>query len=573
MQIALGVGVLYAPIAIATIFVSSNGHNHAAIWLADAVGLAALLTLPRRDWPFVIIAIVIANHLANDITRGFEWGHILYGMANAGQVLLAGTLVRSRGANPLASAGSLSRFFLWAGLVAPLCGAAVGSLVSWWLYQQPYDTSMIRWFASNSLGFLVGTPLFRGLFDGSLRISFSQLNATQRQNMAGLLAVFTLIVYTAFSWQRVPLLFLPVCALVMVAVWLGRVGVTVAIMIVALVATATMMSDYGPLDLLAVDDFRKATFFQIYLGLLLATGLLVAAIVTSRGDAMAKLAEREHMLSQLLKHGKEVILSLDAEGRCKFCVGPAKSLLGLASDDIVGCTLVELAQRLGIPFAVVDASECAARSAPYAQEFQLARARRTWVEVSIAPIILDGCLSSSVVTFRDVTMQRVRAEDLQRRAFTDELTQVLNRAGFERQFEHLLQTSGPLSLALIDLDSFKSINDTFGHSSGDEALAVIADIIGAHTRKEDVVGRIGGDEFAILFRTEPAIALAACERICKCVEETQIFATDRRLMNVTISCGVATMPPEGNRQALFDAADMALYSVKHHGRNGARLAA
>lgn len=555
---AVGIGVLYFLVASATIHASSNGRNHAAVWLADAVILAALLGLPRRSWVLVILAGLVANHLANDVTRGFHWEHILYGVANIGQVWLAATLIRTHLVrSPLANIGSLGRFLLWAGLVAPTIGAVLGSLVSWWIYDQPYALSVIRWFASNSLGFMVGTPLLKAAFDGSLKESLQQLTGVQRRNMAAVLVVFTLVVHITFSLQQLPLLFLPVSALVMVAIWLGRTGVMVAVMLVAIVATNVMMNAYGPLSLLAVDDFRKATFFQVYLGFLLATGMLVATIVTSRSDAMARLADREQMLRQLLMHGKDVMLSFDAKGCCTFCAGPTVSLLGLPAKEIVGRNIVELAQRVAMPLAMLDAQECALRPAPRSLEFQLSGGRRAWIEGSMTPIVIEDCLTSSVITLRDITSQRQQNDDLQRRAFTDELTQILNRAGFHRQVDEALRGSGPVTLALIDLDTFKTVNDTYGHSSGDEVLVVVAEIIAAHVREEDAVGRIGGDEFAVLFRGRPEAALAACQRICCCVHETQIFATDRRQMSVTISCGIAALPPLGDRRALFEAADLA----------------
>jgi len=569
-----GIGVLYFLVASATIFASSNGRNHAAIWLADAIVLAALLGLPRCRWALVLLAGLAANHLANDVTRGFHWAHILYGIVNIGQVWLAATLIRMHIVrSPLANIGALGRFVLWAGLVAPTIGAGLGSLVSWWIYDQPYAHSFIRWFASNSLGLMVGAPLLKAVFDGSLRESLLQLTGDQRRNMAAILVGFALLVYFTFSLQHLPLLFLPVSALVMVAIWLGRTGVMVAVVIVAIVATSVMTNNYGPLNLVSVDDFHKVTFFQVYLGFLLGTGLVVVTIVTSRADAMARLGDREHMLRQLLAHGKDVMLSFDAKGGCTFCAGPTETLLGLPADEIVGRTIAELSQRVAMPLAMLDAQECALRPPPRPVEFQLPGGRTTWIEGSMTPIIIEDCLTSSVVTLRDITSQRRQNDDLQRRIFTDPLTQILNRAGFENQVEEAWGSSDPVTLALIDLDAFKTVNDTYGHSSGDEVLVVVAEIIAAHTREGDAVGRIGGDEFAVLFRTGPEAALTACQRICQCVYETQIFATDRRLIGVTISCGVAAMQTLGDRRELFEAADLALYEVKHRGRNGVRLAA
>ncbi|MCL6252259.1 sensor domain-containing diguanylate cyclase, partial [Altererythrobacter sp. KTW20L] len=400
-----------------------------------------------------------------------------------------------------------------------------------------------------------------------------QQSRRQWRNMAGALLMFSLVVHVTFSQDHLPLLFLPVCALVLVAIWLGRIGVKIAVLILAVVATGVTINGYGPLNLLAIDEFRKVTFFQVYLGVLFVTGLVVVTIVTARSDAMARLADREQMLRQLLVHGKDVIFTFDANGRCTFCGGPTRSMLGLEHGEIVGRNVVELAQRVAMPLAMLDAHNYFLRPEPFSHEFQLSGDRKSWVEGSMTPIMIDGCMTSSVVTLRDITSQRIMNDDLHRRAHTDELTQTLNRAGFERRVAEALDDSGPTTLALIDLDQFKRINDTYGHASGDEVLVVVAEIIAAHVRQDDAVGRIGGDEFAVLFRCDEEAALAACQRICSCVSDTRISATDRRQMHVTISCGVAGHLPTGDRRALFDAADRALYEVKRFGRNGVRQAA
>jgi len=574
LRYAVMSGVLYFFIASITIAATSDGFNHAAIWLADAILLAALLHLPRRAWSWILLAGIVANQLANDVTRGFDAAHVMYGVINAGQVLIAATLIRmGPSKNLISDLPSLGRFLLAAGLIAPAIGAVLGSLVSWWLYDQPIVPSSIRWFASNSLGLVVATPFVKGALDGSLKASLQQQSNSQKRNMAGALLIFTLVVHVTFSQPQLPLLFLPVCALVMVAIWLGRVGVEIAVLILAAVATGVTINGYGPLNLLGYDDFRMVVFFQVYLGVLLVMGMVVVTIVTARSDAMAQLADREQMLRQLLMHRKDVTMSFDAKGRCTFCGGPTKSLLGLEVDEILGRNIVELAQRVAVPLAMLDAQEYSLSPKAFALEFQLSNSCKTWVEGSMTPIVIDECLTSSVVTLRDITSQRLKSDDLQRRAHTDELTQTLNRAGFERRVERALTDTGPVTLALIDVDELKRLNDTYGHASGDEALVVVAEIIAAHVRDGDAVGRIGGDEFAVLFRGGADAALVACRRICSCVSDTEIFATDRRLMHVTVSCGVAELTRAESRRDLFEAADRALYEVKRQGRNGARQAA
>jgi diguanylate cyclase (GGDEF)-like protein len=121
---------------------------------------------------------------------------------------------------------------------------------------------------------------------------------------------------------------------------------------------------------------------------------------------------------------------------------------------------------------------------------------------------------------------------------------------------------GPLSLILLDVDHFKSFNDTFGHPAGDDVLRQIASAMSGCCRTTDVPARIGGEEFAVLLPgtgTEGAEVLA--ERIRQAIE-----AGPWPLRPVTASFGIATLGPTGP-QSLIEAADRALYQAKHTGRN------
>lgn len=571
---AFAVGVLYFAVASITIAATSDGRSHAAIWLADAIVLAALLSFPKRQWGAILLAGLLANHLANDFTRGIDPAHILYGLTNMGQVWIAASIMlHGQARSFLADARGLWRFVAAAGIVAPAIGATFGSAVTAFVYEQPYVTSYVRWFASNALGLFVATPFLKDLFEGSLTAAAKQQTPAQRRNMGAALLLFTLVVYVTFSKQDLPLLFLPVCALVMIAIWLGRIGVKIAVLILAIVATGTTLEGYGPLNQFGFDEFRMATFFQVYLAVLLLTGTVVVTIVTARSDAMARLADREQMLRQILAHGQDVLLSFNSRGVCAFCAGPAQSLLGREASEIVGRDIGEIAMDTAPSLAVLVAQQYALAPRPFSIEFQLTHGERKWVEASMAPIVIEECLTSFVISLRDITSQRQKTNELQRRAMTDELTQTLNRAGFDMQVKEATDGSGPVALALVDVDNFKTVNDTYGHASGDEVLVIIAEIIAAHVREGDAVARIGGDEFAILFRSGPEAAEAACERICAAINDMRIFATDRRLINVTVSCGVAGLRAGCDARAMFEAADRALYQVKENGRNGARLVA
>ncbi len=162
---------------------------------------------------------------------------------------------------------------------------------------------------------------------------------------------------------------------------------------------------------------------------------------------------------------------------------------------------------------------------------------------------------------------------LQELAYFDSLTRVQNRRSIERSLDLALASAKRdgkvFSIALIDLDNFKMINDTYGHECGDHLLCGMVKRIKSHLREVDQIGRLGGDEFLIIFHHEehPQNVVHALERIRKLFEEP--FVIDGVSMTSTLSIGVAAYPEGGhNRQELLKSADEAMYQVKRQGGNG-----
>ncbi|MBN2147983.1 MAG: diguanylate cyclase [Anaerolineales bacterium] len=161
---------------------------------------------------------------------------------------------------------------------------------------------------------------------------------------------------------------------------------------------------------------------------------------------------------------------------------------------------------------------------------------------------------------------------LERLAMTDELTGLANRRSFflqgEAEIQRVLRFPAPLSLLMLDIDRFKSINDTYGHAAGDLVLQRIADTLRVHIRETDVVARLGGEEFGILLLyTQAADAVELTERLRLAVEQESYEFQGQRI-SATISVGVAEycsdMP---DLDAMLRKADAAMYQAKSQGRN------
>jgi diguanylate cyclase (GGDEF)-like protein len=154
-------------------------------------------------------------------------------------------------------------------------------------------------------------------------------------------------------------------------------------------------------------------------------------------------------------------------------------------------------------------------------------------------------------------------------AFTDHLTGLANRRRFERQLEReasrTSRYSRPFCLLILDIDNFKSVNDSHGHDTGDEVIRRLALTLQAGTRGIDLAARIGGEEFAVILpETDFVGGLDVAERLRTAIRQIDIPDVGR----VTASFGVAEFPLCGTTgRALVTAADAALYEAKHGGRD------
>jgi len=155
-------------------------------------------------------------------------------------------------------------------------------------------------------------------------------------------------------------------------------------------------------------------------------------------------------------------------------------------------------------------------------------------------------------------------------AMTDLLTGLFNRGAFLDAAHRLMAEQAkkhqPISALLFDLDTFKSINDRFGHAVGDETLKVFASIASARMRASDVLGRIGGEEFAAILPGDAAEAGLVAERLRLAFQAAGVVISDHRI-GATVSVGVATATAPVHLDTLLAHADAALYRAKHNGRN------
>jgi diguanylate cyclase (GGDEF)-like protein len=209
------------------------------------------------------------------------------------------------------------------------------------------------------------------------------------------------------------------------------------------------------------------------------------------------------------------------------------------------------------------------------------------------PIILDKTLMGYIYLFAEHRFHKFDAEGLKtckrlapltalniqqitvkEGAYTDRLTGVLNSKAFDMEFDRILrgvrEMGGSFSLTLCDLDKFKSINDTFGHQTGDDILRSVGRLFRSHLPEKAVIGRIGGDEFAILLAGYMAAdTVAAVDAVRKAISNAMLLGSKRA---VTLSAGSSVYGlHDDSKTGLKELADKALYVCKERGRNQVTL--
>jgi diguanylate cyclase (GGDEF)-like protein/PAS domain S-box-containing protein len=318
----------------------------------------------------------------------------------------------------------------------------------------------------------------------------------------------------------------------------------------------------------------------------LASLIIVGPIGLSVGESMAWVTARlrateldlhrmhsERYFRSLIQNSADIIMILDDAGLIRYESPSVAHVLGYQSGSRIGRSPLELIHPDDIPSAQ-GALGLVLRSVGGEQriEFRVRHADRSWhvVEAITKNLLADEYVNGVVVNYRDVTERRRLEEQLKHQAFHDSLTGLANRALFTDRVEHALARlgRGPNSLAVlfIDLDDFKTVNDSLGHAAGDQLLVAVGRRLQVGLRPADTAARLGGDEFGVLLEdVELVTAREIASRILQGLSEP--FNVEGKNLSVQGSIGIAIR--QGRNQTaseLLRDADVAMYSAKERGK-------
>ncbi|HQY38816.1 MAG TPA: diguanylate cyclase [Giesbergeria sp.] len=306
-----------------------------------------------------------------------------------------------------------------------------------------------------------------------------------------------------------------------------------------------------------------------------APALLICGMdMTHQNEIQEQLRESERHFRRLFESMQDVYYRTDTQGVVQH-VGPGvRRVLGYEPHEIEGHT----AESYYPQSKDRDAFKAAIMAHGEVSDFpgQMVRKDGTVIDISISSHALfdhNGAFAGVEGLYRDVTQRKNLERELQRLATTDVLTGMANRRSFlevaEATFQRARESHAPLTVLMLDLDHFKTINDRFGHLEGDRVLAEFAQATKHQLRASDTVGRLGGEEFGLLLpHTLPAEGADIATRILEAIRALELTDSNGQHYGVTTSMGLGTLSP-GDRSLhdLLDRADQALYLAKRRGRN------
>lgn len=597
------VAVIYAALGwgVSRIF-AEHGLFPAPHWPSAAIAVAAALIGGWRLVPGIFVGSVLVNQLLFMppvlATLGISITNV------AGPLVGAAFVRQSTGTRvPFDRIEHVGLFIGHAVALHAAVTATGGILVSWaadMLAADDVPTVWARWFLADAGGALfLGPPLLLWLcrpgLPGDLQ---SRIGAAALTVALGLLAgivFFDMVIVTA-GLAGLPYLLVPLL------IWgtlrfTPRESLTWVVMIAVIAALGTL-SGSGPFG--HQSELGAITSAGLMMAAFSATVLLAGALVQERhrnaemltdshADLQDRYAERTEALEreladhrrteellQIMRFAVErsriMFFLIDPGGRFRYVNDEAVRLTGYDRETLLKMTVFDLRPGYGRPDwehqwpRIRDG-----RAGSYESELRTQAGEMVPIEVTPHYVEIGG-REYDFSLVQDIRRRKRAQDELEHRASHDPLTGVSNRREwFARGRVEVARSSrsgSPVAVLMLDLDEFKQLNDRLGHEAGDTVLRRFTEICGAMLREYDVLGRLGGEEFAVLAPgTERRNALALAERLRHRIADTAI-ELDGTSVHLSVSIGVAGWEPgERSIEPAVRRADEQLYEAKRAGRN------
>jgi diguanylate cyclase (GGDEF)-like protein/PAS domain S-box-containing protein len=289
------------------------------------------------------------------------------------------------------------------------------------------------------------------------------------------------------------------------------------------------------------------------------------------------LRHSEERFRALVQNASDVITVVDLEGRIRYQSPSVERMLGYDPDSLENHSILEIVHPDDVEASIaffLEAVKSGGVTPPV--RWRVRHTDGTWryVETIYNNLADDPNVGGMLLTTRDVSDQKDLEDQLAHRAFHDALTGLPNRSLFTDRVEHALarrvREPGKIAVLFLDVDDFKTVNDSLGHAAGDDLLVAIARRIDDCLRGGDTAARLGGDEFAILLEdvADPAEAAGVADRVIEALRPPFDIEGKRTFVYASIGIATSSGTPGERAEELLRNADVAMYIAKRRGKGG-----
>ena len=573
-MLALG----YALLAGTAVTLTRFDGGVAFLWGASALLIAALVRTSIRNWWAPLLTCALVGFAVTGFL-GLGWAAAPFLLvANIGEAVIAGYwLKRDRESREMMASLNWFGRFVIAMLAGPLLMAPIAGTTLWAFGGDPLAT-MQHFAFGHALGNLALTPIAYMLTGRNAQRETRRILKRHKKSTLTLLPIVGIVAFFTFWQTSWPLLFLPVMWVVLVTFRLGRLGAALSLAMLTGIGGIMTAKGLGPVSLSGATIAERMQFFQFYLAATVLTIVPIAADLHNRHKLHRSLRRSEAEFRLLAEHCTDVIMRISVDGRILYASPSVELVTGYQPGELVGRhskVLIDPADYDRVRAEHRATLSAAGEARTYSYRTINRQGEQRWFSTHGRALLdEDGEALELLSYIRDITDAKADEREWLQAALTDSLTGLHNRRSFEQAAARRLASGaeGRDCVALLDLDRFKSINDRFGHDIGDEVLKTFARVAVKLTRPGDMLARLGGEEFGLLFEdTGIEQAYEICERIRREVSAT-VVAGSLVDLRITVSGGVAGLSAEGLATSL-KAADEALYRAKQAGRDRLLLAA
>lgn len=569
MRACIAIAAIYTAVVQLFPVVSAPPENVALLWLPNAVVAVALFKTERRWWGSVWAA-GLAGEVVGDGLQGISAGDAIWfgvvNMVEATVVVLAA--IRFGGPALMRSVRSLLVFLLAAMTVPAVTGmaGALGSVIAFgsrWLDAWP------AWWFGDAIGLVVGVPIGVATFDRHSGVAATRPRVVVLWATAGGLAGAAVAVSLSAYGRVEPSQHVAIAVAVVLALGVGGLGAAAGTALLAVVSIVPVAREVGTLSVL-----ESQGFLLVVAGAVLVVGAVIESEHLTR-TAMGRTEARLRTTFEDAPIGMAITdLTSGPSGRWLEVNAALCRTLGRSAEalrQIEPASLVHPDDRDFHEVAEIIAG--APGHVDVERRYRHADGHYIWCRV-VDSVVRDpgsGVAAYGVIQLVDVTAMKAETADLAHAALHDQLTGLPNRTLLMDRLAYCLgrlrRADKVVAVLYVDVDRFKSVNDSLGHAAGDAVLVEVGRRLRSAVRPGDTVARLGGDEFAIACGdvADDADVVAVADRVSSLLNRPATISG--QVVELSGSVGVAaTRDAAHDPTELLQAADAAMYQAKAKGR-------